>query len=103
MPFIKGSYKRHILSVFLNDLICKAANLRKCTKEVVLNKSKCLANEIERQHMKDVSYASVVGSLMYALVGTRPNITLVVRVLGRFFSNPRMERWVAIKKVMRYL
>jgi len=32
-------------------------------------------NDLEREQMKNVSYVSVVGSLMYAQVCTRPNIS----------------------------
>ena len=32
-----------------------------------------------------------VGSLMYAQVCTRPDIAYVVRMLGRYLSNPSMD------------
>ena len=38
--------------------------------------------------MKAVSYSSVVDSLMYAQVFTRPDIAFVVGVLGRYLSDP---------------
>ena len=53
--------------------------------------------------MENIPYASAVGSLMYAQVCTRPNITFIVGVLGRYLSNPGQAHWVATKKVMRYL
>ena len=53
--------------------------------------------------MKTISYASVVGSLMYTQVCKRPDIAFIVNVLGRYLSNPRHDHWVAAKKVMRYL
>jgi len=53
--------------------------------------------------MKNIPYASIVGSLMYAQVCTRPDITYVVGVLGRYQSNPNINRWKVAKKVMRYL
>ena len=53
--------------------------------------------------MKTIPYASVVGSLMYAQVCTRPDIAFIVNVLGRYLSNPGHDHWVAAKKVMRYL
>ena len=34
--------------------------------------------------MKTIPYSLVVGSLMYALVCTRPDISFVIDVLGRF-------------------
>jgi hypothetical protein len=53
--------------------------------------------------MKNIPYASVVGSLMYAQVSTRPDISLVVGMLGRYQSNLGLEHWKATKRVMRYL
>ncbi|XP_057958549.1 secreted RxLR effector protein 161-like [Malania oleifera] len=53
--------------------------------------------------MKDVPYASVVGSLMYAQTCTRPNISFAVGMLRRYQSNPGMIHWKAAKKVLRYL
>ena len=38
--------------------------------------------------MSEMSYWSVIGSLMYAMVYTRPNIAHVVGVVSRFLSNP---------------
>ena len=53
--------------------------------------------------MKTIPYASVVGSLMYAQVCTRPDIAFIVNVLGRYLSNLGHDHWVAAEKVMRYL
>ncbi|XP_071722114.1 secreted RxLR effector protein 161-like [Rutidosis leptorrhynchoides] len=53
--------------------------------------------------MKNIPYASAVGSLMYAQVCTRPDIAFAVAMLGRYQSNPGMDHWRAAKKVMRYL
>ncbi|XP_040870198.1 secreted RxLR effector protein 161-like [Glycine max] len=38
--------------------------------------------------MKNIPYAPVVGSLMYAQVCTRPDIAFAVGVLGRYQSDP---------------
>ena len=65
--------------------------------------NKCPKNDFEREHMKNIPYTSDVGSLMYAQVCTRPNITFVVGVLGRYQSNPGIDHLRAAKKVMRYL
>ena len=67
------------------------------------NLNQCLKNNFEREQMKNIPYASTIGSIMYAQVYTRPNITFVVGMLGRYQSNLRMDYWRAIKKVLRYL
>ncbi|XP_070004809.1 secreted RxLR effector protein 161-like [Nicotiana sylvestris] len=53
--------------------------------------------------MESIPYSSVVGSLMYAQTCTRPNISFVVGMLGRYQSNLGIDHWKATKKVLRYL
>ena len=50
----------------------------------------CPKNEIENKEMKNIIYASIVGSLMFAQVCTCLNIAYVVGMLGRYLSNPGM-------------
>nr|KYP41104.1 Retrovirus-related Pol polyprotein from transposon TNT 1-94 [Cajanus cajan] len=50
----------------------------------------CLNNDLERNEMQKIPYASAVGSLMYAQVCTRPDIAFIVGVLGRYLSIPGM-------------
>ena len=57
----------------------------------------------ERDHMALVPYASTVGSLMYAMVCTRPDIAHAVGVVSRYIENPGKEHWEAVKWLLRYL
>uniref|UniRef100_A0A7N2QZR7 Integrase catalytic domain-containing protein n=1 Tax=Quercus lobata TaxID=97700 RepID=A0A7N2QZR7_QUELO len=61
------------------------------------------ANEEERDHMSKVPYASVIGSLMYVMVCTRPDIAHAVGVVSRFISRPGKQHWETIKWILRYL
>ena len=63
----------------------------------------CLNTQAEEQDMSHVPYVSVVGSLMYEIVYTRPDIANVVEVLSRFMSKPRKENWTTVKWVFIYL
>ncbi|KAL9267555.1 Retrovirus-related Pol polyprotein from transposon TNT 1-94-like protein [Drosera capensis] len=53
--------------------------------------------------MERVPYSSIVDSLMYVLVCTRPNIAHAVGVVSRYTSNPGRKHWNTLKWVMRYL
>jgi hypothetical protein len=53
--------------------------------------------------MACVPYASVVGSLMYVMVCTRPDISHAVGVLRRYMLTPGKEHWTVVKRVFRYL
>jgi transposase InsO family protein len=48
-------------------------------------------------------YQAAVGSLMYAMLGTRPDVAFSVGKLARFCNAPREQHWKALKRVMRYL
>ncbi|PHT25114.1 hypothetical protein T459_35759 [Capsicum annuum] len=50
-----------------------------------------------------VPYTSAVGSLMYVMVCTRPDIAHAVGVVSRYMANPGKERWEAVKWLLRYL
>ena len=67
------------------------------------NLNQCPKNDLEREQMKNIPYASAIESLMYAQVCTRPDIAFIVGMLGRYQSNPGKDHWKAAKKVMRYL
>ena len=70
---------------------------------VKLSAEQCPKTQQEEEDMSRVPYASAVGSLMYAMVCTRPDIAHVVGVLSRFMSNPGKEHWTIVKRVFRYL
>ena len=53
--------------------------------------------------MRHIPYASVVGSLMYVMLCTRPDIYFAVGVVSMFQSNPRLDHWVAMKHILKYL
>ena len=48
-------------------------------------------------------YQSLVGSLMYLSVCTRPDLAYAVGILARFSSKPNRSHWTAAKRVLRYL
>ena len=50
--------------------------------------------------MKNIPYASVVGSLIYAKVHTWLEISYPIRMLDKYQSNLGLEHWRATKKVM---
>ena len=48
-------------------------------------------------------YQQLVGSLMYAMLGTRPDICYAVNKLSQFGSNPTHEHLLAAQHVLQYL
>jgi hypothetical protein len=63
----------------------------------------CRKTHEEEEDMSHVPYTSAIGSLMYAMVFTRSDISHVVGVLSRYMSKPRKEHCTIVKRVFRYL
>jgi hypothetical protein len=70
---------------------------------VLLDSSMCPQTEDDKEKMKSVPYQAAVGSLLYAALGTRPDIATAVGVVSRFSSNPGPTHWTAVKRIFRYL
>lgn len=48
-------------------------------------------------------YQSMVGSLLYAAMATRPDSAKAVSVVSRFNANPNITHLTAVKRILRYL
>ena len=90
--------------------ILQRFNLQNCKplstpfpEHVKLSSQDCPSNEREKARMSRVPYSSAVGSLMFAMVCTRPDIAQAVGVVSRYMSNPGEAHWEAVKWVLRYL
>ena len=70
--------------------------------EVKLSTRDC-PEESQRHEMANVPYRSVIGSLMYLMVSTRPDLAASLSILSRFLANPGAPHWEAAKRVLRYL
>ena len=55
----------------------------------------------ENEHMSKVPYSSIVGSMMYAMMCTLPNICHYVRLVFQYKPGPKHE--MAVKRILRYL
>ncbi|GJW61981.1 retrotransposon protein, putative, ty1-copia subclass [Tanacetum coccineum] len=57
----------------------------------------------EVNSMKNVPYASAVGSIMYAVRCTRPDVAFAQNMTSRFQQNPGEPHWTAVKNILKYL
>lgn len=57
----------------------------------------------ESEPAGDVPYREAVGSLMYLMIGSRPDLAFAVGKLSQFVENPQAHHWVAVKRVLRYI
>jgi hypothetical protein len=68
-----------------------------------LSKEMCPKTEEEKKAVEMLPYQSLVGSLMYLAVSTRPDIAHAVSMLSQFNANFGEQHWRAAKRVLRYL
>lgn len=48
-------------------------------------------------------YSDAVGTLMYIIIGTRPDIAISVGKLAQFCESPTTEHWHAVMHLVRYV
>ena len=62
-----------------------------------LSKQMCPTTKEEKEGMTKVPYSSAVGSLIYAMMCTRPDICYVVSLVSMYQYNPGRDHWKAVK------
>ncbi|GJY96432.1 retrovirus-related pol polyprotein from transposon TNT 1-94 [Tanacetum coccineum] len=95
------SYVKKILQRF-NMQDCKPISTPFPT-DVKLSSKMSPSSEKERMEMSRVPYASAVGSLMFAMICTRPDIAHAVGVVSRYMAEPGRGHWEAVKRILRYI
>ncbi|GJV53933.1 retrotransposon protein, putative, ty1-copia subclass, partial [Tanacetum coccineum] len=68
-----------------------------------LNKSQGAQTPGEVKRMQNVPYALAVGSIMYAVRCTRPDVAFAQNITSRFQQNPGELHWTAVKNILKYL
>ena len=81
---------------------CKTISTPTC-KGVILSKSQEPKNESEIKEMQNIPYAQAVGSLMFAMTRTKPDICYSVGLISRYQSNLSKEHYQAVKRILRYI
>ena len=59
--------------------------------------------EMDSKQAPDVPYREAIGSLMYLMVGTRPDIAFAVSRLAKYVENPTELQWQGVKRLLRYV
>ena len=72
-------------------------------KGITLLKSLYPQTQDERTRMSMIPYASTIGSIMYAMLCTRPDVSYALSVTSRYQLDPGISHWVAIKNILKYL
>nr|GEW71301.1 retrovirus-related Pol polyprotein from transposon TNT 1-94 [Tanacetum cinerariifolium] len=68
-----------------------------------LSSHECPKSEEDKEDMSRVPYLSAAGSLMYAIVCTRPDLAHVISVVSKYMYNPGKMHWESVKCIICYL
>ncbi|GKD28206.1 hypothetical protein Tco_1238984 [Tanacetum coccineum] len=73
-------------------------------REASFNTSnKTIEIDQEMKRMQNVPYASAVGSIMYVVRCTRPDVAFAQNITSRFQQNSVKAHWTAVKNILKYL
>ncbi|KAK8593771.1 hypothetical protein V6N12_045845 [Hibiscus sabdariffa] len=70
---------------------------------ISLSKEMCPSTPQERERMSQIPYASAIGSIMYAMICTRPDLSYALSMTSRYQANPGEGHWTAVKNILKYL
>ncbi|KAI5419956.1 hypothetical protein KIW84_043940 [Lathyrus oleraceus] len=68
-----------------------------------LSKTQSPSTKEERDRMNKIPYASAIGSIMYAMLYTRPDVSYALSATSRYQSDPGDAHWIAVKNILKYL
>ncbi|GKC87067.1 hypothetical protein Tco_1147716 [Tanacetum coccineum] len=72
-------------------------------EKLELNKTQGASKLEEVKRMQNVPYASAIGSIIYAVRCTRPNVMFAQNITSHFQQNPREPHWTGVKTILKYL
>ena len=52
--------------------------------------------------MNRIPYASAIGSIMYVMICTRPDVSCALSMMSRFQSCPGDDHWTTVKNILKY-
>ncbi|KAL4283540.1 hypothetical protein GQ457_16G020210 [Hibiscus cannabinus] len=67
------------------------------------NEEMCPSTPQERDGMIQIPYASAIGSIMYAMICTRPDLSYALSMTSRYHANPGEGHWTTVKNILKCL
>ncbi|GJS73690.1 putative RNA-directed DNA polymerase, partial [Tanacetum coccineum] len=92
------------------DKILKRFKMENSKKEnlplhhgIKISKDLCPKTNEKLDRMSRVPYASAIGSIMYAMTYTRPDVSFAPSMASRHQQNPGECHWTTVKNILKYL
>ena len=70
---------------------------------ISLSKTQCPMMQDERDRMSKIPYASAIGSIMYAMLCTRPDVSYTLSTTSKYQSDPGESHQTTVKNILKYL
>ncbi|GJV38046.1 retrotransposon protein, putative, ty1-copia subclass [Tanacetum coccineum] len=70
---------------------------------VKISNDLCPKTDEELDRISRVPYASAIGSIIYAMTCTRPDVSFALSMVSRHQQNPGEGHWTAVKNILKYL
>ncbi len=96
----QSRYAEEIIKKFGNNVPLYSTPME---PHVKLSKNQSPSDDVGKALMQTYPYRSLVGSLMYLAMGTRPDVVFAVQQLSQFLTNPEKAHWDAAQRVIGYL
>lgn len=96
-------------SIFLNQstytkrVLEKFGMLKSNAVAIPCEKNNDRGNDMDAVVSKDVPYRQAVGSLMYLVTSTRPDIAYAVSLAAENLETSKISHWLAVKRIFKYL
>ena len=97
----QGTYIRRALARF-NMTNCNPVDTPAVTG-LQLRAEDCPKTDDEKFDMESVPYRALIGTLLYAALGSRPDIAEATRACAQFAHNPGRKHWKAAQRILKYL
>jgi hypothetical protein len=70
---------------------------------ITLSKKQCHLKPDEQERMRVIPYDSAIGSIMYAMLCTRSDVSYALSATSRYQSNYVDVHWTIVKNILKYL
>jgi hypothetical protein len=71
--------------------------------DISLSKKQCPSTPDEQERMRVISYASAIGSIMYAMLCTCSYVSYALCAMSRYQSYYGEAHWTIVKNILEYL
>ena len=70
---------------------------------IVITTKNCPKSLDDKDRMYKVPYSYAIGSIMYAMICTRPDVSYALSMTSRYQSNPGEGHYMTVKNTLKYL